>query len=80
MKKIQIMGPGCARCKKLADMADTCAGELEMDYTLEKVTDINEIVSAGVMQTPGLVVDGKILHSGSVPTKDEMLGLLKKEL
>jgi len=80
MTKIQILGPGCARCKKLADVTDACASELGMDYSIEKVTDIMEIVKAGVMQTPAVVAEGKILHEGSVPSKDEMKRILQKNL
>ena len=78
MKKFQILGPGCVRCKKLAEVTDACASELGMDHNIEKVTDIMEIVNAGVMQTPAVVVDGKILHEGSVPSKDEMKQILQK--
>jgi small redox-active disulfide protein 2 len=80
MKKFQILGPGCARCKKLAEVTDACASELGMDYNIEKVTDLTEIINAGVMQTPAVVVDGKILHEGSVPSKDEMKQILQKNL
>lgn len=77
MMKFQILGPGCARCKKLAEVTEACAAELGMDCTIEKVTDITEIVNAGVMQTPAVVVDGNILHEGSVPSKDEMKQILQ---
>lgn len=70
--KIQILGTGCPKCKQLTEVALAAALELGAQYTLEKVTDINQIMSFGVMITPALVVDGKVLCSGKVPTPSEM--------
>ncbi len=67
MKKIQILGTGCAKCQKLADNAKQAAENLGLEYDMEKVTDINQIMAFGVMTTPGLVVDGKVLFAGKVP-------------
>ena len=67
MKKIQILGTGCAKCQKLADNAKQAAENLGFEYDMEKVTDINQIMAFGVMTTPGLVVDGKVLFAGKVP-------------
>jgi small redox-active disulfide protein 2 len=72
MKKIQILGTGCARCKKLAEQAELAARELGIPYQLEKVTDIQKIMSFGVMSTPALAVDGKVKVSGRVPSVDEI--------
>ena len=77
MKKIQILGTGCPKCKKLAEAADNAARELKLDYEIEKVTDINQIMSYGVMMTPALVVDGKVRVSGKVPSVEEIKQLLK---
>ena len=60
MKKIQVLGTGCPKCKKLAENAAEAAEALGVEYAMEKVTDINEITGFGVMMTPALVVDGKV--------------------
>ncbi len=75
--KIQVLGTGCSKCKKLAEVADSAAKELGMDYEIQKVTDIVEIVKLGVMMTPGLVIDGKVKSSGRIPSIDEMKKILK---
>ncbi|MDD8044449.1 MAG: thioredoxin family protein [Verrucomicrobiota bacterium] len=74
--KLQILGTGCPKCKKLADTAQAAADELGLDYELEKITDINEIMKFGVMLTPGLAVDGKVKASGKVPSVDEIKQML----
>jgi len=66
MKKIQILGPGCPKCKKLAENAEAAAKELGIEYELQKVTDINEIMKFGVMITPALAVDGEVKVVGKV--------------
>ncbi len=77
MKKIQILGTGCAKCQKLAENTQQAADNLGFDYEMEKVTDINQIMSFGIMTTPGLAVDGKVLLAGKVPAVtdiEKMLG------
>jgi len=76
MKKIQILGPGCPKCKALADNADAAARDLGIDYQLIKVTDICEIVKFGVMMTPALAVDGNVKVVGKVPSADKIKGML----
>ena len=76
MKKIQILGTGCAKCQKLAENAKQAADNLGIDYDMEKVTDLNQIMSFGVMTTPGLVVDGKVLVTGKVPSPADIEKLL----
>ena len=76
MKKIQILGTGCPKCKKLAENAEAAAKELGIEYTLEKVTDINEIMKFGVMMTPALAVDGVVAVAGKAPSVDEIKGML----
>ena len=76
MKKLQILGTGCAKCKMLSDHAEQAAKELGLEYTLEKVTDINDIVAFGVTATPALIVDGEIKVSGRVPTAEFLKPLL----
>jgi len=76
MKKIQILGTGCPKCKKLAENAETAAKELELEFEVEKVTDINEMMKFGVMMTPALVVDGEVKVVGKVPSPDEIKQML----
>jgi small redox-active disulfide protein 2 len=77
MKKIQILGTGCPKCKKLAENADAAAKQLGIEYTLEKVTDIKEIMKFGVMITPALVVDGVAKVVGKVPSVEEIQNFIK---
>ncbi len=72
MKKIQILGTGCPKCKALALNAETAAKELGLEYTLDKVTDIKEIMKFGVMTTPALVVDGQVKVAGKVPSSEQI--------
>jgi small redox-active disulfide protein 2 len=76
MKKIQILGTGCPKCKKLAENAETAAKELGLDYEMEKVTDLNAIMAFGVMMTPALAVDGVVKVVGKVPEPAEIVKLL----
>jgi small redox-active disulfide protein 2 len=76
MKKIQILGTGCAKCKKLAEHAEKAAQELGIDYEIEKITDIIQITNFGVMMTPGLVIDGKVRTTGKVTSVEEVKKLL----
>ncbi len=68
MKKIQILGTGCAKCQKLAAVAEDAARGLGLSYVVEKVTDLNDIAAFGVMFTPALVVDGVVKVAGKVPS------------
>jgi small redox-active disulfide protein 2 len=72
MKKIQILGTGCPKCKQLTAFAEQAAKELGVAYEIEKVTQINEIMKFGVMTTPALVVDGQVKVSGKVPSVEEI--------
>jgi small redox-active disulfide protein 2 len=76
MRKIQILGTGCARCKKLQENAEMAANDLGLDYTLEKVSEIQEIMKFKIMHTPGLVIDGEVKASGRVLSMDEIKKLL----
>jgi len=76
MKTIQILGAGCPKCKKLAETAEAAAKALGIAYTIEKVTDITEIMKFGVMITPALVVDGQVKAAGKVPSADEIRKML----
>ena len=74
--KIQILGTGCAKCKALTEAAETAAKSLGASYEVEKVTDIEKIMSFGVMMTPALVVDGEVKVVGKIPSQDELKQLL----
>ena len=74
--KIQILGTGCPKCKKLAENAEAAARDLGLESDIEKVTDINEIMRFGVMMTPALAVDGQVKVVGKVPSPDEIKKML----
>lgn len=76
MKKIQILGPGCTNCTKLAEAAESAARELGIPYELEKITEIDRIINFGIMMTPALVIDGEVTACGRVPSTAEIKNLL----
>ena len=76
MKKIQILGTGCRKCALLAETAENAAKALGLEYTIEKVTQLDAIASCGVMFTPALVVDGAVKVAGKVPSVEDTKKLL----
>ena len=74
--KLQILGTGCAKCHALSQATEQAAQALGLPYELEKVADLKQIMTFGVMTTPALVVDGKVKVSGRVPSVDELKRLL----
>ena len=76
MKKIQILGTGCAKCEKLAENVKQAADNPGLDYEMEKVTDLNQIMGFGVMTTPALAVDGMVLVAGKVPAPADLEKLI----
>ena len=72
MMKLQILGTGCPKCNKLAENVEAAAKALGIEYELVKVTDINEIMSFGVMITPALAVDGRLAVVGKVPSVEDI--------
>ncbi len=78
MKRIQILGTGCPKCKKLAENAEAAAKELGLECEVEKVTDIEAIMAFNVMMTPALAVDGDVKAVGKVPSKDEIKEILSE--
>jgi small redox-active disulfide protein 2 len=66
MRQVKILGTGCPKCNALADNARAAAEQLGVDYELEKVTDLNEIMNYGVMMTPGLMIDGVVKSTGKL--------------
>lgn len=76
MKKIQILGSGCAKCRALTGVTEQAAKDLSLEYELEKVADVKRYADFGVMLTPALVVDGEVKLSGRVPSLEEARKLL----
>ncbi|MGH2341590.1 thioredoxin family protein [Segnochrobactraceae bacterium EtOH-i3] len=70
MKDVKVLGPGCKRCQATAAMVSEAAGRLGIDVTVEKVTDYAEIARYGIAATPGIVIDGKVVHAGGLPKED----------
>lgn len=70
--EIKILGPGCAKCKATVDLIGKVAKEIGAEVDLTKIEGMREIVSYGVMSTPGVVIEGKVVHVGSVPSRDQI--------
>jgi small redox-active disulfide protein 2 len=79
--EIKVLGPGCANCHKIEEMAIAAVKELGIDAKVEKITDIAQIAMHGILSTPGLIVNGKIKHSGKpLPTLEKVKQLIKGEV
>ena len=76
MKTIKVYGPGCKRCETTEAMIRDTASRLGIDVEVEKVTDAKSIAMAGVMSTPGISVDGKLVHAGGLPDAAKLEGWL----
>ncbi len=76
MKDIKILGTGCPKCNKLEELSKKAAEENGVEFTVEKIKDINKIMEFGVMTTPALVVDGEVKIAGKVPSLDELKKLI----
>ena len=74
--EIRILGTGCAKCHKLEEETRRAAEEMQLECNIEKVTELKDIMSYGVMLTPALVVDGTVKVVGKVPPRDEIKELL----
>jgi len=78
--EIKVLGPGCANCHKMVELAKQAVKELGIDAKIEKITDIGQIAMHGILSTPGLIVNGKIKHSGKpLPSLDKVKDLIKGE-
>lgn len=77
MKTIQVLGTGCAKCKSTVQLVNEVAESEGVSVDVQKVEDIAEIMSMGVMSTPGVVVDGTLVHSGSMPSRAQVVEWLK---
>ena len=79
--EIKVLGPGCANCHKMEEMAEAAVKELGLDATVMKITDIGQIAMHGILSTPGLIVNGKIKHSGKpLLTLEKVKELIKGEV
>jgi len=74
--KLTVYGSGCAKCQQLSANAEAAARRLGLEFEVEKITDVNAIIDAGVMRTPALAVDEEIVVEGKVPSSDELEQLL----
>ncbi|MCQ2035323.1 thioredoxin family protein [Stutzerimonas kunmingensis] len=74
--RLTVYGSGCAKCQQLSANAEAAARRLGLEFEVEKVTDVNAIIDAGVMRTPALAVDEEIVVEGKVPSSDELEQLL----
>lgn len=72
MKDIKVLGPGCKRCQTTEDMVRAEAVRLGIDVKVEKVTDYAMIAGYGVVSTPGIVIDGKVVHAGGLPKAEDL--------
>lgn len=77
MKDVKILGPGCKRCQATADMVKLEAEKIGVDVAIEKVTDYAAIAQYGIASTPGIVIDGKVVHAGGLPKQEAIAGWLK---
>jgi len=77
LKKIQILGTGCPKCKKLSENAEAAAKELGIKFEIEKISEINDIINFGVMMTPALAVDGEVKVVGKVASVEEIKELIQ---
>ena len=76
MKEIKVLGTGCPKCKKLEEVTRLVAEDMKIEFNLEKVTDLNEIMDFGVMMTPALVVDGELKVAGKIPAIKDLKTML----
>lgn len=78
MKEVIVLGPGCARCKTLTEMVKQAAEQTGVPINLKKVEDMAAIVGYGIMSTPGLIINGKVVHSGSLPDPKKVAAWLQE--
>lgn len=76
MKTVKVFGPGCKRCETTAQMVENTAARIGVEVSVEKVSDPREIAMAGVMSTPGIAVDGQLVHAGGLPDQAKLDGWL----
>ena len=72
MKDVKVLGTGCANCRNTLALIEAVAREKKVEIALEKVENLPDIMSYGVMSTPGVVIDGKVVHAGGIPSRDKV--------
>ena len=77
--KIEILGTGCPKCKKLSELTEEAVNEFDVSAEIIKVTDISKIIDYGVMVTPALVIDGDVKVAGKIPSKEEIINWIKEK-
>ena len=75
--KIRVLGSGCAKCKTLEERIRQLVAKNNLNVEVEKVTDLKEIMSYGILSTPGLVIDGVVKSAGSVPKDEQLLAWMR---
>lgn len=79
MRDIKVLGPGCKRCQTTADLVKAEAARLGVDVQVEKITDYAKIAGYGIASTPGIVIDGKVVHAGGLPKTEDLAKWLKAD-
>ncbi|BBK38848.1 glutaredoxin [Allostella sp. ATCC 35155] len=77
MRQVKVLGPGCKRCEATEAMVKSAASRLGIDVEIEKITDYAEIAKFGVASTPGIVIDGKVVHAGGLPKETALEAWLR---
>ncbi|EKA2632553.1 MULTISPECIES: thioredoxin family protein [Vibrio] len=78
MKVFKVLGSGCANCVNTAKLIEKVAAEQGVDVSVEKVTDLETIMNYGVMSTPGVVMDGEVVHAGGIPSSESVIKWLSR--
>jgi small redox-active disulfide protein 2 len=77
MLNVKVLGSGCANCRNTVKLLETVAREKSVEIQLEKVEELQDIMRYGILSTPGVVVEGKVVHSGGVPSRQKVEGWLQ---
>jgi len=77
--KIEVLGPGCSNCRRLAEDVSKALEELKIEAEVVKITDIQEFAKYGILMTPGLVINGKVYSSGKLPTMATLKRWIEEE-
>jgi small redox-active disulfide protein 2 len=77
MRQVKVLGTGCANCRTTVRLIEEVAQQEGVPVEVEKVERIEDIVASGVMRTPGVIVDGKVVHAGGVPKREAIAGWLQ---
>ncbi len=80
MKQVKVLGTGCANCRATVQRIESLAKAMDIAIELEKVERIEDIVGFGVMATPGVVIDGHVVHAGGVPSREQVSGWLVADI